>query len=163
MDFRIYIIVCEEPAEDLRIGCSHTFPVEIFQSGISLALWNRERNPASSESQFLEHIHLQTFFSDLVKTDYSDISSSDCHSLRNIIIAQEDDFRREIRSPHQELTLFLTHSHTGLLQKVHTLFIQTSLGLNRNPQHYIFFHILALNKKARFRGSRPYKHTYTPL
>ena len=44
----------------------------------------------------------------------------------------------------------------SIIQEFHALLVQTSLGLNGNPQHYIFFHILQ-NKRPAFEESRSYK------
>ena len=158
----IYVVICEKSSQNLRIRCSHTLTVEIFKTRICLSLWNSQRYAAASETKFLKHIHFKALFCNLIIAHNTDVCRTYGHSLGNIIVAQKNNLCRKIRCTHKKLALFLTHCHTCFLQQLHTLLVQTALCLNRNPQHYLFFHIIK-NKKPAFEESRPYNHTQTTL
>ena len=147
----------EEATQDIGIGSGNLLALEPLQTIIAATFRHSQGETALAEAKRTHHFRILSPFLILVLTDYSEVSHTTCHTLRDVIIAKIKHLDWEVAALYQECSFAAAHLNACFCKQSHCIFEETTLRLDCYSQHLIIYHLniyhlQTLTKPLTFRG-----------
>ena len=132
MDVRLNLLLVQKVLQDVRVGSGNLLVVEPLQPVVFGLLMDGQRETAFAESQPVNDFSFFGTFHELVFPHDAQVGHAVGHTLRNIVVAQEEHLHGEVGRLCQQGTFGSRQLDVGFCEQGHCVFKQTPFGLYGN-------------------------------
>ena len=128
--FGVDALFGEEPREDVGVGGGDALAAEEREALVGGRFGHRQRETAASEPEVHDLLDGETLLGDLVQPHDAQVGDAHRDGLRDVVVAQVEDFQRKAFRAGDEFALALGNADACFGKQVDALFIQSALGLD---------------------------------
>ena len=151
MDFGLDSLFREIAGEDVGVGGRHALAAEEVGPFVVHRPGNGQREAAASEAEVHELFDREALFGHLVQPHDTQIGDPHRDGLRNVVVAQVEDFERKPFRAGNQFAFALGDPDTRFGEQFEALFIEPAFGLDGDFQHVLSVFLrhppAAMNKK----------------
>ncbi len=135
MDFGVDVLFGEVAAQDVGVGGGDTLAAEEPEPFVSRRFGHGQREAAAAEPEVHDLLDGESLFGNFVQSHDAQVGDAHGYGLRDIVVAQVEDFERKPFRAGDEFAFALGNADACFGKQFDALFVQSAFGLDGNSQH----------------------------